>query len=167
MRRIWMGAAVTAMLAVPASLVLVGLDGGQAFAKGPHGKITCAQMSGSISSGFITISQCSGTATPGTGGSSQPVSIALLANGGTVTWTNGQTTVFGKPAENTGLKPKHCTGYVKPTKTNPTPAEPTIVGFSGTVNGDTTGMKVPGKYKGEVCISQAGNFSAPKALKVN
>ena len=132
----------------------------------PHGKIVCSTMSGSVGSGTITISGCSGTAS--TGGSSQPLSIALLANGGPVTWTNNDVTTFGKPTLNSTGNPKHCPGYTKPTKTNPTPPnQPSLTSFTGAVTSDNTGMKVPGKYKGYVCISSSGNFSAPKPLKVN
>jgi hypothetical protein len=35
------------------------------------------------------------------------------------------------------------------------------------VTADTSGMKLPGKYKGAVCISTSGNITALKALKVN
>jgi hypothetical protein len=132
----------------------------------PKGKISCTTMSGSTGSGTITISGCTGTATPGTGGSSVPLSIAVLADGGPVNWVSGFTTTFAAPTL-ASAKPKHCPGYVKPSRTNPNPAEPTLEKFSGSVTGDNSGMKVPGKFKGEVCIDQSGNFSAPKALKVN
>jgi hypothetical protein len=132
---------------------------------GPKGKITCGTMSGSVPSGLITISGCSGSAVPGTGGSSIPLSITLLANGGPVTWVSGQVTTFGKPALGS-KKGTHCPGYVKPPK-GTTPPEPSITTFSGVVTSDNAGLKVPGKYKGEVCISTANNFSAAKALKIS
>jgi hypothetical protein len=135
-------------------------------ASGPHGKVTCTTMSGSLNSGTITLSGCTGSAVPGTGGSSQPLSIGLLASGGPVTWINNNVTTFGAPTL-VGKKAKKCPGYVKPTKTNPNPTEPSLDQFSGVVTADNTGMKVPGKYKGDICIDQAGNFSAEKALKIS
>jgi hypothetical protein len=166
MRKAFMLAAV---LAVPISVLSVTLNSGPAWAKssGPKGKIACTTMSGSVGSGTITISGCSGSAVPGTGGSSKPLSIAVLESGGPVTWVNNDVTTFSKPVLTPG-KATHCPGYVKSTKKDPySGSEPSLEKFSGTVTSDNTGLKVPGKYKGEVCISQAETFSAPKALKIS
>jgi hypothetical protein len=159
---------LVAVLAVPVSVLSVTLNSGSASAKssGPKGKIACTTMTGSVGSGTITISGCSGTAVPGTGGSSRPLSIAVLESGGPVTWVNGQVTNFSQPVL-ASANAKHCPGYVKSTKKAPYGgSEPSLEKFSGSVTSDNTGLKVPGKYKGEVCISQSGNFSAPKALKI-
>ena len=145
---------IVAVFALPASA-----------AKGPHGKFVCTQISGSVSSGFVTISGCSGNAVPGTGGSSQPLPIASLVSGGTVNWVNGQSTTIDQPVLNSSKKPTHCPGYVKPSKTNPTPSEPTLEQFTAHVTADTTGLKVPGKVKGYACIDQNGNVTAPKPSK--
>jgi len=164
MRRVFLGVAA---LALPISVLSVALNTAPASASsGPKGKITCTSMSGSTGSGTITISGCSGTSVPGTGGSSKPLSIAVLAAGGPVTWVNNDVTTFGRPVLGSASA-KHCPGYVKPPKGGPTPAEPSLEKLSGAVTSDNTGLKVPGKYKGEVCISQSGSFSAPKALKVS
>jgi hypothetical protein len=134
---------------------------------GPKGKITCTQMTGSLGSGTITLKGCSGSAVPGTGGQSVPLSIAVLANGGPVGWVSGATTNFGKPAL-VSKKATHCPGYVKSTKKAPySGPEPSLDQFSGAVTSDNSGMKVPGKYKGYICISAAGSFSAEKPLKVS
>jgi hypothetical protein len=134
---------------------------------GPHGKVTCTSMSGSLSSEMITISGCSGTAVPGTGGSSHALSILILANGGPVNWDSGAVTTFAKPSLGTA-KATHCPGYVKSTKKAPySGPEPSLDKFKGAVTSDNAGLKVPGKYSGEVCVSSAGNFSAPKALKIS
>ena len=102
---------------------------------------------------------------PGTGGSSKPLSIAVLEAGGPVTWVNGHVTNFSKPAL-ASAKARHCPGYVKSTKKAPySGTEPSLEKFSGTVTSDNTGLKVPGKYKGEVCISQSGSFSAREAVE--
>ncbi len=159
---------LVAALAVPISVLSVTLNSGPASAKssGPKGKIACTTMTGSVASGTITISGCSGTAVPGTGGSSKPLSIAVLESGGPVTWVNNQVTNFSAPTLASG-NAKHCPGYVKSTKKAPySGSEPSLEKFSGSVTSDNTGLKVPGKYKGEVCISQSGNFSAGKALKI-
>jgi hypothetical protein len=162
---------LVAVVAVPISVLSVALNSGPALAKssGPKGKITCTTMSGSVTSATITISGCSGSATPGTGGSSKPLSITVLANGGPVTWVNGKVTDFGKPVLGTA-KATHCPGYVKSSKKHPySGSEPSLEKFSGTVNSDNTGLKVPGKYKGEVCIANntAESFSAAKPLKIS
>jgi hypothetical protein len=159
---------LVAVLAVPISVLSVTLNSGAASAKssGPKGKITCTSMNGS-ETGTITISGCAGTAVPGTGGSSRPLTIASLATGGPVTWVNGQVTDFAAPALNESGKPKHCPGYVKPPKTGPQPNEPSLIKFSGQVTSDNTGLKIPGKYKGEVCVSQSGNITAAKPLKIS
>ena len=161
------------LLAVPALTLpfvcaaVLALPGTASASSGPKGKIVCTTLSGSLGSGTITISGCSGTAVPGTGGSSMPLSIGLLASGGPVTWVNNNVTNFAAPVLASSKAIKHCPGYVKPPKGGPTPAEPSLEKFSGAVTSDNTGLKVPGKYKGEVCIDQSGNFSAPKPLKVS
>ncbi len=154
---------LVAVLAVPISVLSVTLNSGPASAKssGPKGKITCTAMNGSVASTTVTISGCSGTAVPGTGGSSKPLSIAELENGGPVDWVNGTVTNFAKPAL-VSANPKHCPGYVKGAS-----SEPSLEKFSGAVTSDNTGLKVPGKYKGEVCISESGTITAAKPLKVS
>jgi hypothetical protein len=149
---------IVALFAMPASA-----------ASGPKGKITCTTMSGSTSSGHITISGCSGSASPGTGGSSTSLSITVLAAGGNVPWVNGKVTHFGAPTL-ASAKATHCPGYVKSSKKHPySGSEPSLDKFSGAVTSDNTGLKVPGKYKGEVCIAgnSAGTFSAAKPLKIS
>ncbi len=150
---------IAAVFAVPAT----------AASSKPHGKITCTQINGSVSSGFVTISGCSGSAVPGTGGSSQPLPFASLVSGGTIDWVNGQTTTISQPTLVANSKPqqaKKCPGYIKPTKTNPNPSgEPTLEKFTAAVTADSTGLKVPGKAKGEACIDSAGNITAPKPTK--
>ncbi len=158
-RRRMLGAAL--VLAVSGA-ALVG--GGQAgAAAGPKGKVTCSTITGT-SSGTVTLSGCVGSAN--TGGASQPLPTASLATGGTVTWVSGKTTTFSA-ATLVGTKPKKCPGYVKPPKGGPEPSEPSAFKFSGTVTADTSGMKLPGKYKGAVCIDQSGNITALKPLKAN
>jgi hypothetical protein len=157
-----------AAVALAASGVAV-LFAGPASAKaaGPKGKMTCTTMSGSVSSTQIKISGCTGSNTPGTGGSSKELSITVLANGGPVTWVNNNVTDFSKPVLGSA-KATHCPGYVKSSKKHPYSGnEPSLEKFSGTVTSDNTGLKVPGKYKGEVCISDSGSFSAAKPLKVS
>ena len=156
-----------AAVALAASGIAVIFAMPASASSGPHGKVTCTSMNGSVSSGFITLSGCSGSAVPGTGGSSQPLSIATLAGGGQVTWINNQVTTFGSPALVAAPKAPHCPGYIKPTKANPNPSEPSLEKFSGAVTADNAGLKVPGKYKGEVCIDQNGNITAAKPLKIS
>jgi hypothetical protein len=156
-----------AAVALAASGVAVIFAMPASAASGPKGKITCTTMSGSVSSGEIKISGCTGTATPGTGGSSKELSITVLANGGPVTWSNNTVTHFSKPVL-ASAKATHCPGYVKSSKKHPySGSEPSLEKFSGTVTSDNSGLKVPGKYKGEVCISNSGTFSAAKALKIS
>jgi hypothetical protein len=159
---------VPALIAPFVCAAVLALPGtASAKSSGPKGKITCTTMNGS-STGTITISGCSGSAVPGTGGSSKPLTVAALATGGPVTWTNNQVTTFGPSALNTSGKPKHCPGYVKSTKKAPYSGnEPSLIKFSGAVTGDNTGLKVPGKFKGEVCVSTSGAITAAKPLKVS
>jgi hypothetical protein len=165
-RKIGMSAAAVAL----AASGIVAVFAIPASAKGgPHGKMTCTQISGSVNSGFITISGCTGSNSPGTGGSSQPIPFAQLVAGGTVNWVNGQSTTVTNvnPVTEPSKKAKKCPGYVKPTKTNPNPNEPSLISFTATVSADTTGLKLPGKAKGFVCVKNdsAGTISAPKPSK--
>jgi hypothetical protein len=164
-RRVAMGAALALSVS---SLALLG--GGTAFAatpkpKPPKGKTTCSTMTGTAT-GTVTVSGCVDANGAVTGGGTAPLSVATLAAGGTVTWLSGKTSTFGTStlADN---KPTKCPGYVKVKKGQPAVAEPSSFKFSGVVTADNSGMKVPGKFKGVVCISQTGVITAPKALKVS
>jgi hypothetical protein len=162
MRKGWMFGAAFAVMMVGAAAV----PASEAFASGPSGKTSCSTASGSIGSGFITISGCVDSKGASTGGGTGPESIALLGNGGTITWNSGKTTTFAKPTIVAG-NAKKCPGYVKPPKGQTNPNNPTEDKFSGVVTGDTSGMKVPGKYKGDICITHAGAFSELKPMKVS
>lgn len=152
MRRIML---LAAALTIPVSGVSLALSTGQA---GAATKIACTSMNGSASS-TITISGCTGG---NTGGSSQPLSAAALAAGGTVNWVSGSTTTFAAPTL-TSTSAKKCPGYVKGASSNPSADK-----FAGTVTADTgDGIKVPGTYKGAVCISTSGAITALKTLKVS
>ena len=152
---------LVAALAIPASVILVTFNAGQARAAGPRGKVTCSNLNGNLTGGTVTLSGCADSNGANTGPGSQPVSIAVLAGGGTVTWDSGFTTTFSKPAL-VSTNAKKCPGYVKGSS-----SEPSAEKFSGQVTADTSGLKVPGKYKGAVCISQSGSITALKALKAN
>jgi hypothetical protein len=159
MRRVLM---LVAAAAIPASAAFVALDGGQAFAKGPNGKVTCSTISGTAS-GTITVSGCSdsGSATGLT--ATEPIEATALATGGTIHWTTaGDTSTFGAPTL-TPTNAKHCPGYVKDAAT-----EPTAEKFAGSVTSSSpTGLKNPGTFKGEVCIGLTGNITNPKPLKAS
>jgi hypothetical protein len=160
MRRILM---LAAALAIPASgLATVGL----ATEAGAATTIVCTAFNGSVSSGTVQANGCTPTST---GGSSTSLSIAVLATGGPVTWTSGKVTTFGTPTTHSAVG-KKCPGYVKPTKTDKHPTEPSLVTFKGTVSADTgTGIKVPGKYSGAVCIGNDVDqtITAYKPLKAS
>jgi hypothetical protein len=158
MRRILM---LAATLAIPASGVALAMTGTQAWAaaKGPNGKVTCTTITGN-DTGTITVSGCtdSGSAVTGTG--SEPIEGADLATGGTITWLSGKTTTINAPSL-TSTNAKKCPGYVKGAS-----SEPAADKVSGTVKSDTSGLKLPGSFKGAVCISQSGNVTALKPFKV-
>jgi hypothetical protein len=151
-----------AAIAVSLSAGLVTAGDAWALAR-PNAKTVCTTVTGTLT-GTTTISGCSGTAD--NGGASMPISTTSLATGGTITWVNSKTTTFGAATLSAG-NAKKCPGYVKPVKGQPAPKEPTEEKFTGAVTADTTGMKVVGKYKGDVCIDQSGNITARKPLKIN
>jgi hypothetical protein len=161
MRGKWM---LTAALAVSLSAAGVA-TAGQAWAKGPNGKTVCSTVTGTTT-GTVTISGCVDAKTAMTGGGSTALTVSTLAVGGTVTWLNGKTTTFG-PASLVAGNAHKCPGYVKVKKGQPLVPEPTEFKFSGAVTSDTAGMKVPGAYKGDVCISTTMVITARKALKIN
>ncbi len=149
---------IGAALALPISGASVALaSGGQAFA---GTTIVCTTIT-DPSTGFIALSGCTGG---NTGGGSQPVSVAALANGGTINWLHTpNTTTFAKPTTLVATSAKKCPGYVKGASSNPTAEK-----FAGVVTGDSgNGLKVPGKYSGAVCISTSGNITALKPVKAN
>ena len=166
-RKAGMSVAAVALAVSGVAVLFAGPASAAGKVKPPHGKVTCTTMSGSTGSGQIKLSGCTGSAVPGTGGSSMELSIAVLAAGGNVTWTNGKVTDFGTPAL-VYKKATKCPGYVKSSKKHPySGPEPSLEQFGGVVHSDNTGMKVPGKYKGYVCISDSGSFSAEKPLKIS
>ena len=146
MRRAILLAAALA-IAVSGASVALG-SGGQAWAAAA--KITCTTINGTAS-GDITISGCTGG---DTGGSSKPTPATSLETGGTIDWVSGSTTTFGSPTL-VSTSAKKCPGYVKKGSDNPSAEK-----FSGTVTADTgDGLKIPGKYKGAVCISSSGTIT--------
>jgi len=158
MRRILL---LAAALAIPVSGASLALSGGPASAaSGPKGKTVCTTVTGT-SAGTITISGCTDSNGANTGGGSHPISATALASGGTVTWDSGFTSTFAAPTLTT-TSAKHCPGYVKGATSNPTADK-----FAGSVTASNAGFKLPGKYKGEVCISTSGNITAPKPLKAS
>ncbi|MGZ4735506.1 MAG: hypothetical protein ACXV8R_07865 [Acidimicrobiia bacterium] len=153
-----LGAALALTLTISGAALV---SGGQAWAaKGPKGKTVCTTITGNASS-TVTVSGCTDINGANTGGASQPIPIATLAGGGTVTWVSGKTTTFAAPTL-TATNAKKCPGYVKGASSNPSADK-----FKGAVTADTSGMKVPGKFKGAVCISPSGDITALKPLKAN
>lgn len=152
-----------------AALAVGGLvvSAGTASAAGPKGKTTCetpiTQVIGTLA-GNISISGCTDAKFApgfGTGGGTTPMLTTSLATGGTITWLSGATTTFTTPVV-TATNAKKCPGYVKGAETNPTAFK-----TSSVVTADTSGMKVPGKLKGAVCLSVAGDISVLKKFKIN
>lgn len=146
MRRVLLMAAA---LAIPfAGLSVVAINGGVA---GAAVTIKCTTISGTAT-GTITISGCTGG---NTGGSSQPTATTTLASGGTLDWVSGSTTTIAAPTLKS-VSAKKCPGYVKGGSSNPSAES-----AKGAVTGDTgDGIKIPGKFAGEVCISSSGTISA-------
>jgi hypothetical protein len=157
MRRILL---LAAALSIPVAGASLALSNGVASAGGPKGKTVCTSISGTAST-TVTISGCTDSNGANTGGGTQPLTVASLAGGGTVTWDSGFTSTFSAAAL-TATSAKHCPGYVKNAATNPTADK-----ISGAVTASTAGFKVPGTYKGEVCISTTGVITNPKPLKVS
>ena len=162
MRRVLM---LAATVAIPVAGLAVAVGGGPAWAKGPNGKLVCSSIAGNASGIQITGCSDKGSATGVT--NSAELSETALATGGTVPWNNGTHTVFGSPTLTT-TSAKKCPGYIKSTPKAPySGPEPSADNLSGSVTGDTAGLKVPGTYKGEVCISNSGNVTSPKPLKIS
>ena len=143
MRRVMLGVAALAMMAVPVGVATVTL----APAANAGSSISCTKLSGSIS-GTITIKKCSpknklykslaGTAT-------------LLAGGGALKWSpGGQTTIVSAPSTTSpgqgACKPKH-TEYIS----------------SGTVTGGTSTYTHAGDtFHSETCVATNGKIALLK-----
>ena len=138
--------------------VCVGTDGSITALKAMDfswstSSISCTTITGSAT---ITVSGCTGG---DTGGSSEPLSAATLATGGTITWVSGGSTTISAPAL-TSTSAKDCPGYVKDAATNPSAEK-----FTATITADTgDGLKLPGEAKGAVCIGTDGSITALKPL---
>ena len=146
---------LVAALALPVSgVATVALSDGAGAAAVT---ITCTSLSGSATS-TVTLSGCTGG---NTGGTSVPVSSAILANGGVVPWVSGSSTTFGKPVL-VSTSAKKCPGYVKGGTSNPTAFK-----ANSPLTADTgNGIKVPGTAKGTICITSAGSVSALGPFKI-
>jgi len=155
---------LAAALAIPASGVAVGLTASQAFAKssGPNGKVTCTGINGT-ESGTVTVSGCTGSGSFSGSASTDPTSVATLAGGGTIEFTNSATSIFGAASLGTASA-KKCPGY---SKSNSAAENPSAETFTGSVTGGTAGLKVPGTYKGAVCLSSSGVITDLKPLKAS
>jgi hypothetical protein len=160
MRRILL---IAAALAIPLSAMSLAMTSGVASAKGgpkpPKGKTTCSSLSGTVSA--IVISGCVDASGANTGGGTPPFSGSVLASGGTVTWNSGFTSTSTAPTL-TSTSSKKCPGYVKGGANNPTADK-----VSATVSASTVGFKVPGLFKGAVCISSSGAITNLGPLKVS
>jgi len=153
--------AVGAMCALAGSLGFVGST--TAFASGPKppkGKTQCSHMDGNAAT-TVTVSGCVDKSGANTGGGTHALPVATLAGGGKITWLSGKTTTFGS-SNAVATSAKKCPGYVKGGSNNPSAFK-----FSGAVTADTSGMKVPGKFSGAVCVAADGTISALKPLKVS
>ncbi len=153
MRRIFM---VVAAMLIPIGGLTLAFSG---IAAAGTGKITCTTITGNASS-TITVSGCTGG---NTGGSSQALSAAALATGGTINWVSGTSTTIAAPAL-TSISAKACPGYVKPPK-GTTPPEPSAESFTANVTSDSgDGMLLPATATGEVCIGTDGSITALKKM---
>jgi hypothetical protein len=141
-----------------AGSVCIGTDGSITALKAlkiswTASSISCTTITGSAT---LVVSGCTGG---DTGGSSQPLSAATLATGGTITWSTGASTTISAPTI-TATSATKCPGYVKKAAT-----EPTAENFTAAVTSDSgDGLKLPGTAKGAVCISTTGQITALKAL---
>lgn len=152
MRRVLL---VLAALALPSSIATVAFSA-PAGASGVTTK--CTTITGPVT-GNITISGCKGGST---GGSSQPFAAASLATGGTITWSNGNTTTVGTAKVTSSKKlTKKCVAKYG-TGASEFTAKGTVTAQSGT--GDSP---IPGKFSGEVCEDSSGNLHALKPLTAN
>jgi hypothetical protein len=162
--RVLAGAGAAA-LAV-SSLALVAMPAGAAPVPKPKGKTTCTTSNGTVT-GTIQIGGCTDSNGANTGGSSVAFPTSNLTSGGVITWASGKTTTLGPPTV-AATNSKKCPGYVKVKRGQPPVPEPIAFKVSGAVIADTSGMKIPGKYKGAVCIAADGNtITALKAFKYN
>jgi hypothetical protein len=118
--------------------------------------ISCTTITGSAT---LVVSGCTGG---NTGGMSESLSAATLADGGTIDWASGGSTTIGVPTLGT-TSATHCPGYVH--GVTPEPAAET---FEAAVTADTgDGLKLgANEAKGSVCISPLGAITALKTLTV-
>jgi len=152
MRRILM---LAAALAIPVSGATVALVSTPAWA---GGSIVCTTLN-NPSTGNLQATGC--TVTP-TGGSSAVFPFLALASGGTIPWSNGQSTTIATPVVKS-TSAKKCPGYSKVKGAT----EPTAVKFTAASTTTSAGIKNPGKATGEVCISADGStITALKPLKI-
>jgi hypothetical protein len=157
MRRMMLTVAVAATLALPASLVAVSVGAtGAGATTTPHA--VCAKMKGS-ETGTVVTSKC--TFTPALSKTAAKAfkdltgNSAQLAEGGTLHWTNGETTIVGAPTLTT---PKAGT----------CPPKDTAAHAVGTVTGGTSTVTHSGNtFSVTVCIASNGKIKNAKGTAVD
>lgn len=117
--------------------------------------LSCTTITGNIGS-TIVVSGCTGG---DTGGMSNAFTAIDLATGGTIPWSSGGSTTIGSPTV-TATSATKCPDYVRGGANNPSAEK-----ISGAVTADTgDGLKLPGTFKGAVCIQSDGTITALSAL---
>jgi hypothetical protein len=117
--------------------------------------LSCTTITGNIGN-TIVVSGCTGG---DTGGMSNSFTAIDLATGGTIPWSSGGSTTIGSPTV-TATSATKCPDYVRGGANNPSAEK-----ISGAVTADTgDGLKLPGTFKGAVCIQTDGTITALSAL---
>ena len=158
MRRVILGVATLATLAVPVAIATVTL----APAANAGSSLTCTKLKGT-ETGTVTVSKCSVVSADKKTYKSLSGSALNLATGGTLTWTSsGATTIVGPPTLSTP------TGGCKATKPGKAPTQTETLA-TGTVTGGTSAVTHAGDtYRIEICITtKNGKLALVKGTSVS
>jgi hypothetical protein len=141
MRRFVLAAAAVAALSVPVATIAVSASSSPAFAAS---SLTCKKLTGNLSS-TVTISKCSPlTKQEKAGYKSASGASASLATGGTITWSNSNTTTTISQPTVTSPGQGRC-------KKNNTEEDAT-----GTVTGGTAAVTNAGDtFAADVCVNNS------------
>jgi len=158
MRRVILGVAALATMAVPVGIVTLTM----APAANASSSITCTKLKGT-ETGVVTVSKCSVPSADKKTYKSLGGSAVQLATGGSLSWTSsGATTIVSAPTLSTP------SGGCKATKPGKAPTQTETLA-TGTVTGGTSAVTHVGDtYRIELCITiKNGKLSLVKGTVVS
>jgi hypothetical protein len=155
MRRISLAVVAVTAVALPASVLVVGLPG-SASASGPT--IQCSKLSGNIG-GNIKITGAKCKAKPPKGYGNITFTASELEGGGTLPWSGGGTITVSAPSTTSPGQGGCKHGYTEEDSTG------SVTGGTDTGSNTYDSSLIGGTYSSRTCVNNAGKITLVKGTK--